>query len=72
MQPDFVVTNLGTVVLIRPVTEPAKTFVEEEVEVDPALRLGDAFAADHRPAWGLVDRLEDDGRFLVEVRHPLS
>lgn len=70
MNPDFVITNLGTTILIRPVTEAATTWVDENVELQSWQKLGDAFGVDHRPGWHLVDVLEDDGRFVVEVRHP--
>jgi hypothetical protein len=70
MQPDFVITNMGTTVLIRPVTDAAKQWVEDNVETEAWQWLGDAFGVDHRPGWGLVDILEDSGLFVVDVRHP--
>ena len=66
--PDFIVTNLGTIVLIRPVTDAAKAWVEENVEI-ARQQLGDAFGCDHRAGWGLVDVIEDTRMFIVEIQH---
>lgn len=69
MAPDFIVTNAGTTILIRPVTPAAKGWIEDNVETEPWQWLGDSFGCDHRPGWGLVEALEDPANnFLVEVR----
>ena len=68
--PDFVVTNMGTTILIRPVTAAAREWIDENVETEPWQWLGGALGVDHRPGWNLVDILEDSGQFLVGIHHP--
>ena len=54
----FEVRDEGTVVLIIPVTELAKKWVNENVQVESWQWLGQGFAVDHRYAPDLLQGME--------------
>jgi hypothetical protein len=59
---DFRISNVGaSVVLVEPVTEEAKAFVSENVEVEGWAWMGRSFAVDPRYLDGLVALAEDAG-----------
>lgn len=57
----------ATVWQFEPVTEAAKEFVEENLELEDWQKLGGTFACDHRPARQLARQLSDEGFVLF---HP--
>jgi hypothetical protein len=60
--PDVVVTNQGaSVVMFQPVTEEAKQWVDDNLELEGWQWLGPAFAVDHRMVEHLIDGMEADG-----------
>ena len=61
---DFAMTNQGSVYLIRPMTDAAKTHADE-VYAD-ALRFGGAIAVDHNFAASNAENLLNDG-FTVSL-----
>lgn len=66
-KPDFRVTNLGSIWVIRPVSDNAKTFTKEHIEIEDWQVLGDAFGVDHRPAHALVNALLSEGFEVARV-----
>lgn len=65
MTGDFHIEDHGTVWLFQPLSEAAKTFLEEEVESGPWQWLGDFLYVDRRPAIALREVLIDEGFSLV-------
>ena len=55
---NFEVRDEGTVVLIIPMTEFAKKWIDENVQVDSWQWLGQGFAVDHRCAEDLLQGLQ--------------
>jgi hypothetical protein len=62
-QPDFRVTNHGTIWTFVPLTPRAAEIIEE-FGLEDWQRLPDGFAVDHRPARALAEQLEGEG-FIV-------
>lgn len=58
---DFAIHNEGSVFLFVPLTEAAIEFTEETIQPEPWQYFGPAFAVDHRYAYDLAERLQDDG-----------
>jgi hypothetical protein len=64
-EPDVLVENHGTIFLFTPMTERARTWVDEHVQLDSWQWLGTSFSVEHRFAEGLAAGMIDDG---LEVR----
>ena len=58
---DFHISDHGTVILIRPVSEAAHQWVEENVVVEPWQWFGGALGVDHRFARDLLDGIAAAG-----------
>ena len=58
---DFQIADRGTVFLIRPLTEAARQWLDENVVSEPWQWLDGALAVDHRLARDLVDEIETAG-----------
>lgn len=61
MAHDFEVEDHGTIVMVRPVSEAAKAWVEENVYLEGWQWFGDAFSCEPRMAGALVDGMVDFG-----------
>lgn len=61
MEADFTITDHGSIVMVRPLTEAATEWVEENVGIEPWAWMGDAFACDHRMAGDLIAGIESEG-----------
>jgi hypothetical protein len=62
--PDVLVRNDGTVFVFCPLTDRAKDWLEENVEIEPWQWFGSAFVVEHRYAWGLGQGMKDAGLVL--------
>lgn len=62
---DFRIGNEGTVWTFQPLTQAAKEWVEEHVDVPERAWMGGRFTADHRPARHLAEGIEEAG-FSIE------
>jgi len=63
--PDFSCENHGSTFLLRPLSESAKIWVEENLP-DEAQWFGDAVVVEHRYIWPILEGIENDG--LVVTR----
>lgn len=63
---DVVVTNHGSVVMIRPETPAAQEWVDANLELEGWQWLGGGFACEPRMVEGLVDGMQGDGLVVVE------
>jgi hypothetical protein len=62
--PDVLVHNEGTIYLFCPLTNHAKTWIEEHVQ--PGARwFGNTLVVEHRFAWGLAQGMKDAGLVLA-------
>jgi hypothetical protein len=58
---DFRIEDQGTIVLVTPLTEGAREWVDANVQLEGWQWLGGSFAVDHRMAQALIDGIEDEG-----------
>jgi len=58
---DFQIADHGTIILIRPLNEAARQWLDENVVAEPWQWLDGALCADHRLARDLVDEIETAG-----------
>jgi hypothetical protein len=58
--PDIRVDAHGTVVLLTPLTETARQWIDDNVEVEPWQRFGDVIAVDPRCIEGLIASAMED------------
>ena len=58
---DFTIENHGSIILIRPSTQPAKDWLDFNCASEPWQWWGDALAVEPRCAPDIVDGLRDDG-----------
>lgn len=61
MQADFIVSTHGSVWTIEAVSDAAREFAEEHLEVPGWAGIPTHFTTDHRPARDLCERLDADG-----------
>ena len=54
---DFHIADHGSIVTIRPVSEAAREWLDENVDAEPWQWLGGALCVDHRFARDLVDEI---------------
>lgn len=66
MTADIIVRNDGTIWMLRPVTDAARAWVAQNVNIEPYMAIGDGFAADWRCGRDIVDGAEDAG-LIVEA-----
>jgi hypothetical protein len=64
-KPDILVDDRGSVFLLTPVTQLAKEWVKEHLNLEGWQWLGDAFAVEHRFVAALVDGMKSDGLKVV-------
>lgn len=57
---DFLVCGEGNLMMLQPLTEPAKEWVREHLPSD-APKFGSAVAIEHRYAQDIVNGILDDG-----------
>jgi len=58
---DVTIEDHGSVVMVRPVSDAAKSWVKEHVQLESWQWLGGAFACDHRMVMDLVDGMVEAG-----------
>lgn len=58
---DFRIANHGSIVMVEPVTQPAKQWVEDNVQLEGWQWMGPAFSCDPRMVDNLVAGIEADG-----------
>lgn len=61
---DFKVTDCGSVWTFEPVSEAAKDYSNDSLEIEGWQWVGPAFAVNHRTAQHLIDHLTDEGFVL--------
>jgi hypothetical protein len=59
-QPDFRCENHGSIFLLYPVSESAKSWIEENLPSD-AHWFGSALAIEHRYIWPILQGIQNDG-----------
>jgi len=64
---DFLVTTYGSVWTFQPLTDIAKDFTKNNLDVQDWQWMGRAFGVDYRIANDLLIALEDEG-FVMEIR----
>ena len=62
---DFEITNEGTVVMVKPLTDEAKEWVDENVHTEGWQWMCGAFACAHRMAGDLISGIEAEGFTLL-------
>jgi hypothetical protein len=63
--PDFILENHGNIILLRPITDAARAWLDFNCVPEPWQWFGDALAVEPRCAPDIIDGLRDDG-FTVE------
>ena len=58
--PDFRCENHGSIFLLYPVSESAKSWIEENLPSD-AQWFGNAVAIEHRYVWPILEGIRNDG-----------
>jgi hypothetical protein len=58
---DFQITDQGTIILIRPLNEAARLWLDENVVSEPWQWIDGALAVDHRLARDLIQEIEVAG-----------
>ena len=59
---DVQVNNEGSIFTFSLLTEAAKEFVAQYVHVEDYMWMGDScFACEHRCAWDVAERMQNDG-----------
>jgi hypothetical protein len=61
METDFRISDQGSIVLIEPVSDAAREWTAENVQLENWQWLGPAFTVDHRMADPLIAAIVDDG-----------
>lgn len=62
---DFRVRDEGTLVLLWPISDAAKSFVEEKIAVETT--FGGAVVVEHRYAQDIIDGIREDGLVIGGV-----
>lgn len=63
---DFRIADQGSIVMVTPLTQPAKDWVEENVQLEGWQWLGGGFAVEPRYVVGLASGIADAGLEMVE------
>ena len=64
-QIDVRISNQGTMWMFTPLTNTAKEWVEENLDLESWQKMGDSFAVDHRPAAALAEGMQEAGLIVV-------
>jgi hypothetical protein len=59
-QTNFLVTDEGTVVLITPVSDKARQWVDENLSIEAWAWLGDSFGVEHRYAYDILEAISEE------------
>jgi hypothetical protein len=62
---DFLIADHGSIILIMPITEAARKWIDENVVSEPWQWLGGALCVDHRCARDLTDEIAAAGFVLA-------
>jgi hypothetical protein len=62
--PDVLVANGGTVFTFCPLTDRAKTWIDDNVQSESYQWLCNVLVVEHRYAWGLALGMQQDGLIL--------
>jgi len=57
---DFLCENHGSVFLLRPLTQPAQSWIEENLPSD-AQWFGNGVVVEHRYIWAILEGIQNDG-----------
>jgi hypothetical protein len=57
---NFLITDEGTVVLITPVSNEARQWVDENLSIEPWQWLGDGFGVEHRYASDILEAISEE------------
>jgi hypothetical protein len=60
-QPDFTVRDEGTIIMLRPNTDAARDWLDENVQSESWQWQGMFLCIDHRVAQPLIDGIEEEG-----------
>jgi hypothetical protein len=63
--PDVLVRYEGILFLFGPLTDRAKDWLEQNVEIEPWQWSGDTFVVEHRYTWGLGQGMKDAGLVIA-------
>ena len=63
---DFTIEGGGTVYLIRPLSDEARDWLEEHVEIPDYMRLGGAVACEHSYVGPIVEGMLGEGLVLED------
>lgn len=66
-QPDFGVQSLGTIVLLYPLSDAAKSWVDDNISDEGLTYWGKGIACDHRCAQTIIEGIEYD--LLTVAQH---
>jgi hypothetical protein len=58
--PDFKCENHGSIFLLYPLSQPARSWIEENLPVD-AQWFGNAVTVEHRYIWPILEGIQNDG-----------
>lgn len=59
--PDVVVHGGGTVFIVTPITQAARDWVADSVNVPDYMRFGQGFAVEHRYVQDIIEGMQNDG-----------
>ena len=62
--PDVLVANGGTVFTFCPLTDRAKTWIDDNVHTESYYWLGSVLVVEHRYAWALAEGMLSEGLIL--------
>ena len=62
--PDCLIENAGTVFTFCPLTDRAKSWIDENVETEAWQWFGHVLVVEHRYAFGLASGMQQDGLIL--------
>lgn len=66
-QPDVKIDNQGTIWMFHPISEDAKAWVDENVQLESYQWMGPRFAVEHRYASQLVQGMMEQGLTVAEA-----
>ncbi len=57
---DFLCENHGSIFLLRPLSQPAQSWIEENLPSD-AQWFGNGVVVEHRYIWAILEGIQNDG-----------
>ncbi len=57
---DFLCENHGSIFLLRPLSQPAQSWIEENLPSD-ALWFGNGVVVEHRYIWAILEGIQNEG-----------